>query len=379
MRSRLATPGPTEVPQRILLAGAREIVHHRSPAMEAVVEDVGARLRPLFGTTQSVHTIVASGTGAMEAAVANVFSPGDAALVVSNGYFGERFAAIARAYGLVVHLVQSDWGTSVDPAAVEAAYREHPEVRGVLVVHSETSTGALNDVQAIGRIFADTDVVVVVDAISGLLVHELPMDEWHLDVVLGASHKGFMLPPGLAFVAVSEKAWRAAQVATGPSYYWSFARLRQFDPMPPSSPAVSLLSALQESLRMLDEEGIDQFRARHALVARATERALVRLGFTPLVQPPHVRSHVITSALAPAGVDGGLLLKTLESSYGLTVTGGQAHLKGRLLRVGHVGQVDALDLCGIVGAIELALLDLGADVQPGSGVGEVVRTVHEES
>ncbi|ANP53478.1 aspartate aminotransferase-like enzyme [Streptomyces griseochromogenes] len=377
MKLRLATPGPTEVPQRLLLAGAREIVHHRSAEMEALIDEINAGLPPLFGTGSPVYTIASSGTGAMEAAVANCFSPGEEVLIVSNGYFGERFQAISRAYGLTAHVVESPWGTSISPREVADAHARHPGIRGVLVVYSETSTGALNDVRAIGEIFRDTDAIVVVDAISGLLVHPVEMDAWGLDVVLGASHKGFMLPPGLAFIALSDKAWTAVERSAGPNYYWSFQRLRQFYPMSSSSPAVSLLLGLHESLKMLGEEGLDAFRERHAGLGRAAERALVALGFSTFIQPPHRRSNVITAALAPEGIDTGTLLKTLSVKYGVTVTGGQAHLKGKLLRIGHVGAADALDLCAVFGALEMALLDCGHRFTPGTGTGEIVRTVHE--
>jgi aspartate aminotransferase-like enzyme len=379
VKLRLATPGPTEVPQRLLLAGAREIVHHRSTEMEGLIHEINEGLPPLFGTRQPVYSMATSGTGAMEAAVANCFSPGDEVLVVSNGYFGERFQAICRGYGLVVHTVASEWGTSARPEDVRAAYGEHPDIRGVLVVYSETSTGALNDVRGIADIFRDTDVVVVVDAISGLLVHPLEMDAWGLDVVLAASHKGFMLPPGLAFVALSDRAWEAVVRGQGSAYYWSFKRFRQFYPMSSSSPAVSLLLGLHESLKMLAEEGLPAFQRRHALLGEAAQRALVALGFSPFIREPHRRSHVITSALAPEGVDTGHLLKTLSTRHGLTMTGGQAHLKGKLIRVGHVGAADALDLVAVLGAVEMALLALGHRFTPGTGVGEVVRTFHEES
>ncbi|WP_274918623.1 pyridoxal-phosphate-dependent aminotransferase family protein [Streptomyces sp. WZ-12] len=383
MKLRLATPGPTEVPQRLLLAGAREIIHHRSTEMAGLLHEINEGLPPLFGTEHPVYTIAASGTGAMEASVANCFSPGDEVLVVSNGYFGERFEAICTDYGLTVHTVRSDWGTSADPAQVAAAYAEHPAIRGVFTVYSETSTGALNDVEAIARIFRDTDVIVVVDAISGLLVHPLPMDAWGLDVVLAASHKGFMLPPGLAFVALSDKAWTAVERGSGPAYYWSFERLRHFYPMSSSSPAVSLLLALHESLKMLNEEGLPAFQRRHAALGEAAGRALTALGFQPFIQEPHRRSHVITSALAPEGIDTGELLKTLSTRHGVTMTGGQAHLKGKLIRVGHVGAADPLDLCALFGAVEMALLELGHRFTPGTGTGEIIRALadfpHEES
>ena len=333
--------------------------------METIVADIAQRLPPLFNTTSAVYTIVASGTGAMEAAVANTFSRGETVLVVSNGYFGERFASIARAYGLQVVEVASEWGTSVDASAVAQAYAEHPNIAGVLVVHSETSTGALNDLQAIGALFADTEVVVVVDAISGLISHELDMDGWSLDIVLAASHKGFMLPPGLAFVAISDKAWAKVDTVEATAYYWSFARLRHFHPMPPSSPAVSLVFALHESLTMLEQEGLSAIQARQREIGDATLAALTAIGFRPFVTPPHQRNYVVTAVLAPDGVNASSLVTRLESEFGITMTGGQGEFAGSLMRVGHVGSVDRLDVVSIVAGIELSLAGLGHEVELG--------------
>ena len=372
MRRRLATPGPTEVPQRLLLAGAQEIVHHRSAEMEALMEDVNARLPALFGTEQPVYVTTASGTGAMEAAVVNCFSPGDEVLVVSNGYFGERFEDLCEAFGVIAHPIRSPWGTSVDLDAVAAAHAAHPDVVGVLVVQSETSAGTLNDVEGVAALFRDTDVLVVVDAISGLISHPLLMDEWGLDVVLAASHKGFMLPPGLAFVALSEDAWPRIERCTNPSYYWSLQRMRKFHPLSSSSPAVSLLLGLRESLTMIGEEGLPAIQRRQALVADATARGLEALGFELVVAPPHRRGAVVTAARTPEGVDAKALLAALAGEHGITMTGGQGVFKDEIIRVGHVGTVDLLDQCAIFGGLELALAGLGHDVSFGTGVGALL-------
>ncbi len=379
MRKRLATPGPTEVPQRLLLAGAQEIIHHRSVEMEALVADINDALPRIFSTTQDVYTIVSSGTGSMEAAVANLFTRGEKVLVVSNGYFGERFLGIVRAYGLEAVVVSSRWGTSVDPAQVAAAYADHPDLRGVLVVHSETSTGALNDVKAIGRLFADTDVLVIVDAISGLVSHELKMDEWGLDVVLAASHKAFMLPPGLAFIAVSQRAWAKAETIDAQAYYWSFKRLRQFHPMPPSSPAVSLQLALHESLRMIESEGLEAIQKRQRVIGDSTMRALVAVGFRPFVEPPNERNYVVTAVTAPQGLDTSELLEVLSTRYGVTMTGGQGEFVGSLLRVGHVGSVDLLDIAAIIAAVELSLLQLNHSFTIGAASSALITAYHEEN
>lgn len=372
MRRRLATPGPTEVPQRLLLAGAREMIHHRSSDMEQLMAEINVRLAPLFGTDQDVYITTCSGTGAMEAAVVNCFSPGDEVLVVSNGYFGERFEALCETFGIVARPVRSPWGTSVDVDAVAAAYAEHPTVRGVLVVQSETSAGTLNDVEGVAALFRDSDVLVVVDAISGLVSHPLLMDAWGLDVVLAASHKGFMLPPGLAFIAVSQRAWARIEQGGSPSFYWSFRRLRSFFPLSSSSPAVSLLLGLQESLRMIGEEGLEAIQRRHALVADATARGLQELGFELLVVAPHRRGSVVTAARTPDGVAPDDLLRALAEDYAITMTGGQGALQGEIIRLGHVGATDPLELCSVFAGLELALIGLGHRFAAGAGVGAVI-------
>nr|WP_260866412.1 alanine--glyoxylate aminotransferase family protein [Paenibacillus xylanexedens] len=375
---RMATPGPTYVPQDILLAGAQELVHHRSTQMEEVMERINHSLPILFGTEQKVFTLLSSGTGAMEAAVANCFQEHDKVLVVSNGYFGERFADIAKVYGVQPIEIVCPWGSSVDIAEVEKAYREHPDVKGILVVYSETSTGVTNEIQGLADFFRDKDVLVIVDAISGLLSHELVMDQWGLDVVLAASHKGFMMPPGLAFVCISEKAWQRLEQIEPKTYYFSFKRFRTFYPMSPSSPGVSLIFALQASIEMLMKEGLSACHQRHYWIAQAAQAGLTALGFDLFVTNPQRRSHTVTTAIAPQGLDTSQLLHILSSRYGLSITGGQGEFKGKMIRVGHIGSVDMLDMFSVFGAIELALADMGASFTKGSSIA-AIQEVQERS
>ncbi|MED4292240.1 alanine--glyoxylate aminotransferase family protein [Priestia megaterium] len=372
---RMATPGPTQVPNEILLAGAQEMIHHRSDLMKKIMEEINCELPKIFGTSQDVYILLSSGTGAMEAAIVNSFNPGEKVLVVSNGYFGERFVDISKMLGLEVITVSSAWGTSVNVDEVKDAYYNHPDIKGVLVVYSETSTGAINNVKEIGTFFSKTDVLVVVDAISGLISHDLPMDDWKLDIVLGASHKGFMMPPGLAFVAISQKAWIKLEKVDPRTYYFSFKRYKKFYPMAPSSPGVSLLLSLKKSLEILNKEGLSECTSRHKKIAHATQSALEALGFPLFVKQPHLKSNTVTAAFAPIGLDASLLLKKLNQNYGLTVTGGQGEFKGKMIRVGHIGAVDEIDLFGIFGALEMALNEMDYNFELGSSSRAINKTI----
>lgn len=375
---RMATPGPTQVPQEILLAGAQEIIHHRSNHMKRMIEEINRELPLWFRTKQDVYILLSSGTGAMEAAIANSFRPGEKVLVVSNGYFGERFADIAAVYGLIIVEVKAPWGTSIRLEEIEAAYNQYPDVVGVLVVYSETSTGAANDICGIGQFFKDKDTIVIVDAISGLISHELHMDAWGLDIVLAASHKGFMMPPGLAFVAISMKAWDRIEGIRPATYYFSFKRFRKFYPMAPSSPGVSLIMALKKSLDMLKSEGLDACTERHKQVALATQKGLTALGFQLFVEPPNIRSNTVTVALAPGSLNSSLLLEKLNDEFGLTITDGQGQYKGRMIRVGHIGAVDRMDLYGIFGAIESVAREAGHSFQWGTSLAAIQDFFHKE-
>ncbi|MGF9697804.1 pyridoxal-phosphate-dependent aminotransferase family protein [Paenibacillus sp. MABNR03] len=379
MKLRMATPGPTQVPNEILMAGAKEVIHHRSPQMQTLIEEINQELPKWFRTQNDVYILLSSGTGAMEAAISNSLNIGDKAIVVSNGYFGERFVDICRIQGVEVVEIRTPWGTSASMESIAATYELHPDAKAILVVYSETSTGVKNDIQSIGQYFKDKDTLVIVDAISGLLSHALEMDEWGLDIVLAASHKGFMMPPGLAFVSVSAKAWNAIDRVKPRSYYFSFARYRKFYPMAPSSPGVSLLQALQVSLQLLNHEGYDACVRRHQGIAKAAGAALEALGFELFVQDPKVRSNTVTVAKAPGGMSAKMLLQILSNKFGLTVTGGQGELKDTGIRIGHVGAVDVIDIMGIFGAIEMSLSEMGYTFDRGSSLQAIQNSLAEES
>ncbi|WP_246311058.1 pyridoxal-phosphate-dependent aminotransferase family protein [Paenibacillus xylanilyticus] len=379
MKLRMATPGPTQVPNEILMAGAKEVIHHRSPQMQTLIEEINQELPKWFRTQNDVYILLSSGTGAMEAAISNSLNIGDKAIVVSNGYFGERFVDICRIQGVEVVEIRTPWGTSASMESIAATYELHPDAKAILVVYSETSTGVKNDIQSIGQYFKDKDTLVIVDAISGLLSHALEMDEWGLDIVLAASHKGFMMPPGLAFVSVSAKAWNVIDRVKPRSYYFSFARYRKFYPMAPSSPGVSLLQALQVSLQLLNHEGYDACVRRHQGIAKAVGAALEALGFELFVQDPKVRSNTVTVAKAPGGMSAKMLLQILSNKFGLTVTGGQGELKDTGIRIGHVGAVDVIDIMGIFGAIEMSLSEMGYTFDRGSSLQAIQNSLAEES
>jgi serine---pyruvate transaminase len=371
MRLRLATPGPTEVPNEVLVAGAREILHHRSPEFRELMESTNAGLQRVFRTKQPVFTMLGGGTGVMEAAVVNAFAPDEHVLVLRNGYFGERFVDICRMRGLRVTSVDAPWGVAVAPDRVAKVLDEYPDVCGVLAVYSETSSGGINDVRALGELCAGRDVVLVVDAISALIAHSCPMDDWGIDILLAASHKAFMMPPGLAFAAISDKAWERVDRTRAGTYYFSFARHRKFWPLAPSSPGVSLVAQLKAALGLIEAEGLDAAAQRHASLALAAQRALQALGFRLFVEDPASRSHAVTAGLAPSGVDTERLLDLMRRKYGLTTTGGQGELKGRLLRLGHIGAVDGPQLMAICGVLEMALHDLGHAFEPGASMAAI--------
>lgn len=378
MKYRLATPGPTFVPNEILLAGAKESIHHRSDDMKNIMNKINLSLPKFFGTSNRVFTMLSSGTGAMESAVFNSFESGDKVLIINNGYFGERFKDISSYAGLNIVSLDLEWGQQLDISDVKKIYNNNKDIKGVLVVYSETSTGAINDVKKIGKLFRYTDVLTIVDAISGLISHEMKMDEWGLDIVLGASHKAFMMPPGLSFVSISDKAWNRINSLNDKTYYFSYKRLNDFYPAPPSSPGISLIFSLEKSINILNEEGLNNVFYRHQLLAKATQNALISLGFKLFISNSSSRSNTVTSALAPEGIDTNILLKLLKNDYGLTITGGQGEYKGKMIRIGHIGSIDELDLFSIFGAIEMSLVKMNYEFEKGISAKSLVKTLNKE-
>ena len=364
---RLLTPGPTPVPERLSLRMARPIVHHRSPEFEAVFGRVREGLGWLFQTKQDVLVFAASGTGAMEAAFVNFLRKGDTAVVVDGGKFGERWGKFAKAYGVNAVTLKCEWGHPVDPAAVTSALRENPQAKAVYVQANESSTGVYHPIRELAQVTAKTGAILVVDAISALGAMTLPMDEWGIDVLVSAGHKALGLPPGIAFLAAGEKAWKLNESADLPRFYFDIKRERENQRKNQTAwtPAIALVEGLDESLAMFREEGLENVFARHERMARAARAGMQALGLTLYSKSP---SSAMTTVLAPDGVDSEKLVKHLFNRYGIKLVGGQDGAKGRIFRIAHLGYFDDFDMLVVIGAIERGLHDLGARIQLGAGL-----------
>jgi aspartate aminotransferase-like enzyme len=366
MKRYLLAPGPTPNPPEVLQAMAQPIIHHRTPEYEALFADVRRDLRFFFQCKNEVLMFAASGTGAMEGAVVNTLSPGDRVVVVRGGKFGERWAEICGAYGVRVLPVDVPYGKSVDPAAVAEALKSDPAVKAVFATHSETSTGAVHDIQAIAAVVRETPAILIVDAITSLGVLDLPMDAWGVDIVVAGSQKALMLPPGLAFAALSDRAWALVPTARLPKYYFNFAAERKAIEKNQSAytPAVSLVVGLRESLRLILAEELPNVFARHDRLARATRAGVQALGLELFAEHPGC---ACTAVKAPAGIDSGAIVKGFRKR-GITIAGGQGSMKGKIFRIAHMGYVDSFDVLTALTALEFVLADLGHPVTFGEGI-----------
>ncbi len=371
------TPGPTPVPPEVGIAQVK-MIHHRSADFGALLERVLEGLKYVYQTDNEVLLFTSSGTGAMEGSIASCFSPCDKVIAFAGGKFGERLVEISSAFGLEVVAIEHEWGANADPADLARALGANPDTKGVLLTQSETSTGVVNDVEAFGKIVAATDALFLVDAISGLGAVDLKTDAWGVDLCVSGSQKGLMVPPGLAFVAVSDKAWNAARIATCPSYYFSFEAARKSQskspPETPYTPAITLVQGLDVAIGMLREEGLDAVFARHRKLARATQAAVEALGLRFLAQD-RSRAFVTTSVWAPDGISAGDIVKLMRNEFGVFIAGGQGKLKGKIFRLGHVGYFDPFDIVVQVGALEMALNKLGVPVELGSGVAAAMEVL----
>jgi serine---pyruvate transaminase len=362
----LFTPGPTPVPPQVLAAMGEPVVHHRSPDFRPIYERCLARLREVCRTEQEVLLFASSGTGAFESAVQNLVSPGDRHLVVSAGSFGERWATMTAAYGADVDHLRYTWGETPDPDDVRARLRER-EAKAVWVVHSETSTGVVSDIQALAAAAKDGGALVVVDAVSSLGAVPCETDAWGLDVVVSGSQKALMTPPGLGTCAVSE----AAYAATGstPRFYFDWERTRKAQAKHDAAftPPVSLVAALDVALGLLLEEGLEPVFERHVRLGRAARAGVKAMGLE-LFSPDEDRSAVVTAVRAPSGVDSGDIVRGLRERFGMTIANGQGDLLGKIFRLGHIGWFDIFDITSMLAAVEIVFVDLGVDVERGVAV-----------
>ena len=375
------TPGPTQLPPEVLLAAARPIIHHRTGAYSELFSRVLGNLKYVFQTENDVINFAASGTGAMESAVVNLCSPGDEVLIASSGKFGERWRDLAEVYGLKADYREYEWGKTVTPGDIEEALAANPAVKAVFVTHSETSTGAVNDIEAIGSIVAATDAVLVSDSISGMGSAELKTDAWQVDVVVAGSQKALMTPPGLAFVSVSDKARGLAEKSTLPKYYFDWQKARKAlsggQPQTPFTPAVSLTVGLDAALGLIRDEGLENLFKRHRILGRASREAVKAMGLE-LFSPDDDSSSSVTAIKVPEGIDDGKLRSLTRDKYGVQLAGGQGKIKGRIFRIGHCGYYNYSDIIVAITALELALKEMGYTVQPGAGVARAEEVFGED-
>ena len=364
----LMAPGPTPVPSQALLAMAQPMIHHRTPEYEALFVEVRAGLKRLVQTAQEVIPLACSGTGAMEAAVVNTLSPGDTVAVVCAGKFGERWIEIARAYGVEVVALTAPFGETVPPERVDETLRARPDIAAVLTQHSESSTGVLHDVRGYAAVTRERDAILVVDAVSSLGIADLQMDAWGIDVLVAGSQKGLMLPPGLAFCALSERAWQRVARSRLPKYYFDLAAERRTVLRNEAhfTPAVSIVVGLREVLRMIEAEGLPNVLRRHDRLARATRAGVEALGLRLFARA--TPSPALTAVEAPAGVDGEAIVAAYSTEHNITIAGGQGEMKGRIFRLGHMGYAAEFDVIVALAALEQVLAGLGQPVDFGAGV-----------
>lgn len=363
----LLSPGPTPIPNEVVTAMASTMIHHRTPQFTAIFNEAREGLKELFGTKGDVLTLASSGTGAMEAAVSNLFSPGDKVMVVNGGKFGERWLKISQAFGLEPIDVKVEWGTAVKVETVKKQLKDHPDIKGVLIQASETSTTALHPVREIAQVTRGGPLLVV-DGVTAIGVLFVPLDEWGIDVLVTGSQKALMLPPGLGFIALSDRAWGLVDKAKSPRFYFDL-RLEhksQKKGATAFTPAVSLVFGLRAALKMMQEEGLDKVYARHDRMGRATRAAATALGLKLLA--PDNPSPAATGIFLPDKIDADRVLEYLREQMGITFAEGQDQLKGKVIRIAHVGYMGAFDVLVAVGALEMALKKFGSPVEFGKGV-----------
>jgi aspartate aminotransferase-like enzyme len=374
----LLAPGPTPVPETVLLEMAQPMLHHRTPQFSAIFAEAAEDAKYLFQTKQDVLILASTGTGGMEGCITNLFSPGDKVLVVNGGKFGERWGKISETYGLNVIEIKVEWGHAVDPKVVEEHLKKDKDIRGILVQASETSTTAAHPIEALSRLTRDRDdLLLVVDAITGLGVFNLPMDEWGIDALVTGSQKALELPPGLALVGLSEKAWKFNERSTCPRFYFDLKKERKnlANKTSAYTPAVSLVIGLRAVLKDLREEGLEGVFSRHNRLARATRAATQAMGLKMVA--PDSPADSATGVFVPEGIDGGKLVKIIRDEFGVTLAGGQDQWKGKVLRIAHLGYVDSFDVVIAISALEMALKKMGAKVEFGRGVAAAQEVLME--
>jgi serine---pyruvate transaminase len=368
----LFTPGPTQIPPDVVLAEASPMIHHRTSEFSEIFVNVSEDLKYIFQTKKGeVFTFASSGTGGMEACVVNALSQGDKAVVVRGGKFGERWADICEVFGVTVVPVDVENGRAVKPDVLDDIIKMEKGVKAVFVTLSETSTGVVHDIEGIAKVVKGHNLLLIVDAISGIGVHPLMMDDWGIDIAVTGSQKGCMLPPGLAFVCVAQSAWESIEKSDLPKYYWSFKKMQKAlkNKTTAYTPAISLIMAAGKALSMIRDEGIENVWSRHAMLAHATREGIKALGLELFAGD--ASSNVLTSVKAPEGINIDSAIKKLRDETGITITGGQDELKGKIFRIGHMGYVNEFDIVLAISAVEKCLYENGYKIELGKGVSRV--------
>jgi aspartate aminotransferase-like enzyme len=373
----LMTAGPTPLPPAVSQVMAEPMLYHRAPAFVEVYARVLKRLKDVFQTQNEVQVFTASGSGALESAVANLVRPGEPTLVASCGKFGERWFELCEAYGAGTIHWETEWGRKVEPAELDRLLGENEGVELVFTTFSETSTGVVNDIRELTEVAHRHGALIAVDAVSGLGAVPLPQDDWGVDVVVGGSQKALMAPPGLSFASASQAALDRAAGIPGRRYYFDWERTvsgqREDPPDSPFTPAVGLIKALDVALGMIEREGLDQVYERHALLGRATREAAKALDLELLGGAPDDNANVVTAMVLPESIDGARVPKLMRDRFGVTIAGGQRKLKGKIARVAHCGYFGAFDIIVTVSALEMTLRELGHEAEPGAGVAAAQR------
>jgi aspartate aminotransferase-like enzyme len=380
LKQYLMTAGPTPLPPAVSQVMAEPMLYHRAPAFIEVYARVLERLKPVFGTRNEVQVFASSGTGAMESAVANLVRPGEPALVASCGKFGERWAELCDAYGADTIHWETEWGRKVDPIELDRVLGEHEGVEVVFATYSETSTGVVNDIKELAGVAHRRGALLAVDAVSAIGAIPLPQDDWGVDVVAAGSQKALMSPAGLGFASANEAALERAAASPGRRYYFDWGRTvsgqRKDPPDSPFTPAVGLIQALDVALRLIEEEGLAQVYERHRLLGRATREAARALDLELLGEADE-NANVVTAIKLPDAIDGGAVPKLMRDRFGITIAGGQGHLKGKIARIAHCGYFGAFDIVVTIAGFEMTLRELGHELELGAGVAAAQRVFLE--
>jgi len=372
----LLSPGPTPVPDTVLSVAAEPIIHHRTPEFSEIFMKVTEGIKYVFGTKQDVFILTSSGSGAMETAVVNTLSPGDKMISINGGKFGERWGNIGKAYGVNVKEIVLEWGADFTKEQLAAELKANPGIKAVFTTLSETSSGAIYDIKGFGEVVAQTDAILVVDGISGAAATPCPMDEWQVDIFVSGSQKSFMIPPGLAYIAFSQKAWKLVAGAKLPKFYFDATKAKKNleKQTTPWTPAVSLIIQQKKALDIILSMGLDAILEHHRILGEATRAGVKALGLELLAKNP---GNILTAVKTPAGIDGSKLVKTMQSKYRAYIAGAQDPNKGKFFRIAHLGYMGGFDIITSLSALEMTLLDLGFTFEKGRSMAAAEAVLRE--